>query len=134
MTPQLRLFVAANVEQYRTSPGGLGKQCVDLVELWAIALGAHRISGNAVDLPRFANRAEWTWTDNALTNYPSPGGIVTWGASSGHGIGPNGHTAVCLLADATDLYTFDQDWPIGAPCRVTLHDYRGVAGWLTRRG
>ena len=127
-------FAAARVGQYVRSPVGLGGQCVDLVEVWAAHLGAPAVPGNAVDLLRNAPNAAWQVELNGPTNYPPVGAIVVWGEDSRVGIGPYGHTAVCLAADPHWLLTLDQNWPPGRPVGVVLHSYMGVHGWLIHKG
>jgi len=110
-------------------------ECVDLVNQWAVSgLGKPRLWGNACDLLAQANPAVWWRTANGPTNAPAPGAIVCWkGDVTVHGIGPYGHTAICVSADAGWLVTFDQDWPPGSPPGLVVHDYQGVAGWLWPR-
>lgn len=116
-----------------TAPGGIGGQCVDLVNLWSAQLGASHLWGNAVDLLRTASTAEWTVTLNDPTNAPPPGAIVVWGQSSAAGTGQYGHCAVALVATSSVLLVLEQDWPWGSPVRWGSHTYDGVQGWLTRR-
>lgn len=123
-------FAAARIGRHVASPGGEGGQCVDLVELWAIAEGRTPIPGNAVDLFTNASAAQWRKVANGPTNFPQPRDIVVWGPSRAVGIGVDGHTAVCLAADSMWLLSLDQNWPEGAPVSVVLHTYAGVVGWL----
>jgi hypothetical protein len=133
VSDKLLHFLRAELDRHVTSPHGLGGECVDLIELWALVLGAAAIPGNAVDLGALADKAQWAWTANGPTNAPPAGAIVVWGPWPAEGIGRNGHTAVALLGSTMDLLTLDQNWPTGAPVTVNLHDYGGVQGWLVRR-
>jgi hypothetical protein len=133
MIDKLLLFMRAHLGRWVTSPHGLGGECVDLVELWALALGASALPGNAVDLGALADKAQWTWTSNGPSNAPPAGAIVVWGPWPAGGIGRNGHTGVALVGGAMDLLTLDQNWPAGSSVAVQLHDYGGVQGWLVRR-
>lgn len=126
-------FLAARLGQRVASPGGLGGECVDLVELWALAGGATAIPGNAADLLRNADRGQWEVVANTAANFPLQGDVVVWGQALSAGIGRYGHTAICLQADGFWLLTADQNWPTGAGVRVQLHSYAGVLGWLRRR-
>lgn len=116
------------------APGGLGGQCVDLANLYLIEVwGKPEIHANAADWQHAAVQG-MTWERNAPANHPPAGAIVVWGPYAPHGIGVFGHIAVCLTADTMDLVTLDQNWPDGAPCRMTLHDYGGVIGWFRPAG
>lgn len=127
-------FVRLNIGRFVTAPGGLGGQCVDLTNLYLVEVWAKaEIHANAVDW-QHAAIGGMTWERNAPANHPPPGAIVVWGPYPPHGIGVFGHIAVCLTADSMDLITFDQNWPDGAPCRFTLHDYGGVVGWFRPAG
>ncbi len=131
---RLLTFVATHRGDRVTAPGGIGGQCVDLANLYlADVLVKSPIRANAVDWQR-AHIAGMTWTPNGPVNGPGAGAIVVWNATPAHGIGQFGHIAVALLADSMDLLTFDQDWPVGAPCSIVGHDYRGVAGWFAFSG
>lgn len=112
------------------SRSGLGGQCVDLIELWADAHSKGPIAGNAVDLYANANRAEWAAIPNGPSNYPPAGAVVVWGPYGPSGIGPYGHTALALAADAHSLLVLSQNWPVGAPVALTLMGYGGCLGWL----
>src|ERR1700736_4936272 len=101
-------LIATHIGRKVTYPGGLGGQCVDLVEVWAAALGKRAIPGNAVDLLSRANTRDWRVVHNAPTNAPGAGSIVVWGYAPLVGVGYYGHTAISLAADAIHLVTFDQ--------------------------
>lgn len=122
-------FTWAHVGQHITSVGGIGGECVDLANEWlAEAYGLPHIYRNAIDW-RGVAIAGHTWVENTPTNYPSIGSIVVWGPNARWGIGPFGHIALCLSADAAHLVSFDQNWPTGAAASLHLHDYEGVLGW-----
>jgi hypothetical protein len=70
---------------------------------------------------------------NTPTNYPEPGNVVVWGPYLPLGIGPDGHCAIAILADARWMLTFDQNYPLGHPCAVMVHGYGGVKGWMARK-
>ncbi len=131
---RLLSFVRLNRGRVVQAPGGLGGQCVDLTNLYLVDVWAKpEIHANAVDWPRAAIQG-MTWEPNAPANSPPTGSIVIWGPYAPHGIGVFGHIAVALVADAMDLITFDQNWPDGAPCQLTMHDYGGVIGWFRPAG
>lgn len=113
------------------APGGLGGQCVDLVNLYVSALGAPVVRRNAADwaLPG-ALPSPWRWEPNGPVNSPPLGAVVVWrGGVPAVGIGPFGHIAVALVADSALLLSVDQGWPPGAVTALVWHSYAGVAGW-----
>ena len=115
-------------------PGGLGPQCVDLVNAWALVRGRPRLAGNAAQLLALAPPALWLRTANTPTNVTPAGAVVVWhGNVQGQAIGPDGHTAIALLADVDWLITLDQNWAGKEYAAVVVHPYAGVAGWLTPR-
>lgn len=128
----LATFISRHYGSMVTAPGGLGGQCVDLANLWVVEeLHAEPLRLNARDWATAIVPAS-VWTPNSATNFPAPGDIVVWRPYPPLDIGVFGHIAVCLLADALRLITIDQDWPIGAPVKLTVHSYQGVAGWHRR--
>ncbi len=127
------MYALAFVTKYRghliTAPGGVGGQCVDLVNVYLLeALGGQPVRLNAVDW-QHTQVPGFTWTPNTPTNTPPRGSLVVWRPYPPHGIGQYGHIALAIAADPTELLTFDQDWPTGAPCSLVSHDYGGVVGW-----
>jgi hypothetical protein len=123
-------FARDHVGQHVKSPGGLGGQCVDLVENWWLSRGLPPIPGNAVNLWRNAPPARFLAVMNGPANFPVAGDVVIWREYAPQMIGAAGHCAVALAADASWLLTLDQNWPDGSPVAVVLHDYGGVVGWL----
>jgi hypothetical protein len=122
-------FVWRHIGDIVTAPGGLGGECVDLANLWLLeAFGAPHVWADAVKW-QFAQIRAMVWEPNLPRNMPIPGSLVVWGPQADWHIGPNGHIALSLAASATYLVTLDQNWPEGSPCRLHIHDYRGVIGW-----
>jgi len=122
-------FVQAHIGSYLTAPGGAGRQCVDLVNVYLVdAFRQLPIQRNGVDWSTVSVPG-FTWTPNTPLNAPPVGSLVVWGPYAKHSISEYGHIALALVADTMTLLTFDQDWPIGAACQLTLHDYGGVLGW-----
>lgn len=122
-------FVARYNGQFLTAPGGIGGQCVDLSNQYLIdVLSDQPVRANAIDW-RLASIVGMRWVANTPTNAPPAGALVVWKEYAPHGIGQYGHIALALVSDTNHLITFDQDWPIGSPCALTLHDYGGVLGW-----
>jgi len=125
-------LLSRNLGEVVQAQGGLGGECVDLINLYLPeVLGLPEVHANAMD---FAGKAipGLSWVKNGATNYPAMGDIVVWGQSAAAGTGPNGHIAIALAADSMHLLTCDQNWLEGAPVAVILHGYVGVNGWFTR--
>jgi hypothetical protein len=115
-----------------TAPGGVGGQCVDLINVYLVARGGAPVRANAADFARAGAVPGWRWVPNGPGNAPVAGDIVVWRANvAGEGIGPYGHIALAMAADSMQLLTLDQDWPYGAPVALVWHRYAGVEGWHT---
>lgn len=127
-------FVRDSVGRTLQSPGGLGGQCVDLVELWWLNWGLPAVPGNAVDLYVNGPSLGYSATQNTPTNYPAAGDVVIWHEYGPRGISVYGHCAIALMAGENAMLTLDQDWPWGQPTRLNVHDYDGVLGWLSMPG
>lgn len=120
-------FAMRNLGHAVQAPGGIGGECVDLANLYLLALGYPHVYRNAADwsgivLPGFK------WQANSPTNYPGSGDVVVWHSDGPAGIGVNGHIAIVLAADAMQLLTLDQNWSVRS-VTLQLHSYAGVAGW-----
>lgn len=128
----LAAFIAANLGHSLDRDRMYGAQCMDLAEAYvAEVLGRPPLTGNAIDVWRHGRRSGYELVPNGPTNYPAAGSIVVWGGpDAAVGTGPFGHIAVAVLADGTDLLSFDQNWPEGSPCHLQMHTYRAVLGWL----
>ena len=125
----LNLFISHTLRRRATAPGGLGGQCVDLIELYiAQCYGLPHVWHNASDWVG-VTLPGWTWEPNTPTNVPPTGAIIVWGQTPQHGIGPFGHIAIVIEADQYLILTYDQNWPDGSPCLFNEHDYVGVLGW-----
>jgi len=61
---------------------------------------------------------------------PQEGDIMYWNQS----VGPSGHVSVFVKGNATTFTSFDQNWPERTKSHYQSHDYRGVAGWLRKKG
>ena len=122
-------FAWKHIGDVVTAPGGLGGECVDLANLWLLeGFGTAHVYANAV-FWKDARIRGFTWEPNTPMNMPIPGSLVVWQQQPDWHIGVNGHIALALSASRLYLVTLDQNWPEGSPCRLHLHDYRGVLGW-----
>jgi hypothetical protein len=131
MTPLT--FASRHLGQIVQSRGGLGGECVDLVNLWLQeARGLPGVQANAVDW-RNVTLPGYIWVPNTAYDFPPEGAIAVWGRDATAGTGPFGHIALALAADNLHLLSFDQNWPTGDACRFVLHVYAGVLGWFMQR-
>lgn len=130
---KLLTFIREHLGRRVTSPGGLGGECVDLVELWLLALNHPTVPGNATDLWGNAPTSAYELVANGPANFPQPGDVIVWHRMPAVGIGSPGHTAICVAGDAMTLLTLDQNWPSGAYTALVVHTYQGVTGWLHPR-
>lgn len=116
-----------------------GAQCVDLADeymrdVWGIP--AFYVTG-AVDL--YGHRPDLIdWIPNQVGNpaqHPVQGDMVVWHLDAKIGTGIYGHVGIWLDGDGYSFRSFDQNWPVGAPCHLVRHSYEGVKGWgrLRRR-
>lgn len=128
----LKQFIALHDNKYLDFDHVYGAQCVDEVQFYLRdVLGLPPLPGNAIN--EFGEDAKQLhWTHNNLLELalqPHPGDIMVWGPSARVGTGALGHTAVVVAADAYHFTSFDQNWPVGAPCHLVHHTYDGVIGW-----
>ena len=109
---------------------GYGPQCVDLTKKFQDYMGWPVMRGNAIQWA--GPHSGYTWVMNGLHNKPDPGDIVVFKS------GLYGHIGVCTQADYVNLTCFEQNNPVGAPCRLVFHRFYGlhtsmpVLGWLKR--
>jgi hypothetical protein len=128
----VRLYRQHWQDKYMVNNGNLDAsygQCVDVSNTWALLLGVGESWGNAKDLD-YSSSCEWI--ENAAKNHPKAGDIVIL---DGPPADPRyGHTGVAVHGNtAYHMMLFGQDWPTGAPCRVTKLGYEGVKGWWRPR-
>jgi CHAP domain len=114
-----------------TAPGGIGGQCVDLVNEYILEVfGFPHEWKNALDWFG-TDTAHFDWIRNNptdLSQIPPRGSIMVWGP--GPQTGPNGqHIDIVLSAGAQNFVGFDQNWPIGAYAHHVVHIYPGIVGW-----
>ena len=140
MTITLAQFVTRNTGKWLDFDGAFGAQCVDLVEFYLRdVLGDPPLCGNAID--EFGEDSHhWLWVRNNPaagsagraahpSQIPHRGDVIIWGPDARIGTGVLGHTAVVLAADANGFTSFDQNWPLRAPCHPVSHSYFGIKGW-----
>jgi hypothetical protein len=91
-------FAQRHLGQRLQSQGGLGGQCVDLVNVWLWeAYSIQPIQQNAIDW-RNVTVQRHRWIVNSPINVPPRGAIVVWGQAGVVGIGQFGHIALNLTA------------------------------------
>lgn len=113
-------------------PNPYGAQCVNLPNVWMQNIGAEQFPGNAGSF-EYDSHPDCDWIPNTPTNYPMPGDVVVWAASSAAGL-PYGHVDVAEQGAGVNNFTgFDQNWPLGSPCHSQWHNYNDVAGFLRPR-
>lgn len=114
--------------------GAYPNQCVDLTKRWQSDNKWPVMRGNAIQWSWPSHYgSSYTFVRNGLHNKPDPGDIVVFKS------GLYGHIGVCVQADYLNLTCFEQNNPVGAPCRTVFHRYYGlgtsmpVLGWLKKK-
>lgn len=121
--PMLDEFVKKYAGKKVNFDGVLGAQCTDLVRFYI---------KEVLELPQPPSIpvAYQIWTKwpfpKINQGIPKTGDMIVWGK----GLGSAGHVAVVISATETSVKVFEQNNPIGSPCRVWDHDYQHVLGWL----
>lgn len=116
--------------------GWYGNQCWDLAAAYvAMVIGCPSLPTGpnlaarecfevfAEPLPEFFIRIGNTPDPS---NIPQAGDVIIWGST----LGPDGHIAICLSANANGFVSLDQNWPIGSLAHKVQHNYNSVIGWL----
>lgn len=125
----LNAFLLQTTGKLVTAPGGLGGQCVDLVNLYLLrCYGLPHVFRNAKDWAGIALPG-FRWEPNGPTNAPTCGAIVVWHPTVGGLIGASGHVDIAIEGDSTLFLGFDQNWGTPPTCQYVEHTYEGVAGW-----
>lgn len=96
-------------------------QCVDLIKQYAHDVGYPVLLGDAIDWAK--PREGYIWVKYKLGRKPNPEYIVVWN------FGEYGHIGVVLSANVLGMKTFEQNSPIGSPCRKHTRTYYKVLGW-----
>jgi len=104
--------------------GMYGGQCQDLALFWEVENDWPTIRGNAIDTPNTFDKSFYDWIPNTATGVPNPGDLVIWGMK------PYGHIAIFVSGTTYIFTSFDQNWPVGSPCKLTSHNYNNVIGWI----
>lgn len=128
----LSAFLARNNGKYLDFDHAYGAQCVDLVQCYLRdVLGDPPLGGNAIN--EFGEDSpHWVWVRNNPNNpkqLPPRGAVMIWGPDARIGTGVYGHTAVVIASDTNGFNSFDQNWPLNAPCHNVRHSYLGIIGW-----
>lgn len=104
--------------------GAYGAQCVDVIKQYF---------QDVLKLPPYTGDAIDYWDSpplgfikipKTLFNHPEPGDIIIWNTL------PYGHIAICNWWRWFDLGVFEQNNPLGSPCRYGTHSYRDIVGWI----
>jgi low affinity Fe/Cu permease len=112
--------------EYHSYGTGALYQCVDLANQYITeVLGLPAIIGtNAQDFPSKAG-SNYSWIVNTPAGVPLKGDIIIFRSADNIG-----HISI-YVEGGTSLFTsFDQNYPIGSPCKLVSHNYRNVIGWL----
>lgn len=128
----LSAFIAKYNGKFIDFDRAWGPQCVDLVqEYLKECLNRGPLGGNAID-EYGEDSPHWVWTRNDphnLGQIPPRGSVMIWGRDARIGTGIYGHTAVVITSDRNGFVSFDQNWPLNAPCHPVKHSYLGIIGW-----
>lgn len=105
-----------------------GAQCVDLIKLYTtIVIGSTALKGNAVDLAKNPQPADYEYKWNAPFYIPPAGAIAIWNENVGEGYG---HAAIVLKSSLMKFTSLDLNWPKGAVVQQITHNYKDVKGFL----
>lgn len=104
-------------------------ECTQICKIWAKQNGwpipNSGGTNRAADYKNFTDG--YDFIKNTPENFPVAGDIVVWGRE----VGSYGHVAIAVTAGpSNEFQVFDQNWPQGSPCRLQVHNYYGVVGWL----
>lgn len=131
-TRTLAQFVQHYSGRFIDFDGVWGPQCVDPVQQYLGEVhGLAPLPGNAIDeFGEHSDRLAWTRNDpRRPLQIPPVGAIIVWGPDRRIGTGIFGHTAIVLASDPSGFTSFDQNWPLAAPCHRVRHSYLGIIGW-----
>jgi len=67
---------------------------------------------------------------NTPEGIPEKGDIIVWGQD----IGKWGHVAMFIDGNVNRFNSFDSNWPTGSLPKIVSHTYKGVLGWLRKKG
>jgi len=124
---ELDNFIVANDGHIVDLDHVFAGQCVDLVDLWGLTIGAPLPAVPSAKDFAGMSIAGYTWVQNTPEGVPDPGDVVVFNTRIG---GPHGHTSVFVQGDTNSFVSFDQNFPTeGAPCARVTHNYDAVEGW-----
>lgn len=112
------------------SPNAIN-QCVDLANAWILeGWGLPIIEWtNAQDFPK-KKEPHFEFIENKLDIFPNPGDLVIFKSPDSVG-----HISVYVKYIHKNLFTsFDQNYPLGSPCKLVNHNYQNVLGWMRPKG
>ena len=121
-------FIDKNNGQFLDFDNSYGAQCMDLHRFYV---------RDVLDLPQTPSvpSAYMVW-DNAgdfekiSGRVPLRGDVVIFG----QGFGEHGHIAIVIEATDKMVTVFEQNVPLGSPCRIAKHSYKHITGYLRPKG
>lgn len=113
-------------DQYCDHDKIYGAQCVDLIkQYFKDVLNREPFKGNAIDywtkdVPGFEK------IKRTMFNRPEPGDLIIWDTRYGR----YGHIGIVAWSRFFDFGCFEQNDPLGSPCKFKDRTYKYVVGWL----
>jgi len=124
----LNEFVSKYLGKFVEAGGSINalNQCVDIINQYLVeVLDQPKLLGtNAQDFPAKIG-SNYDYFLNTPSGVPSPGDIVIFKSTSGIG-----HISIFIEGTASLFKSFDQNYPLGSPCKIVSHNYTNVLGWL----
>uniref|UniRef100_A0A6M3KSV2 Peptidase C51 domain-containing protein n=1 Tax=viral metagenome TaxID=1070528 RepID=A0A6M3KSV2_9ZZZZ len=106
-------------------------ECTGLVQVWLQEQGLEHVWGNGKDLLVNASPDAYEVIKNTPDAIPEPGDCIVWTAGFNN---TYGHTAIVVKGNIKTFEVFEQNNPLGSPCRLhTYPNYAYVDGWFRKR-
>ena len=117
-------------ENVGNTPDNKG-ECTGLVQVWLQEQGLEHVWGHAKDLLVNASPDVYEVIKNTPDAVPEAGDCIVWTAGFNN---TYGHTAIVVKGNVKTFEVFEQNNPLGSPCRLhTYPDYAYVDGWFRKR-
>jgi hypothetical protein len=133
----LKSFIDKNNGKFVDYDLKWGNQCTDLIRSYlkeVLSLDGFEIPPVAYAKEMFYKRSpKFTYTPNSANNFPKPGDIIVFKPYP-FLFGWAGHVAIVWDANVKEMHVFEQNFPTKSPCRISWKNYRGVIGWITKKG